>query len=272
MEWRRCHLKRSVSTGRVHLDCNASAPTSAVWDSNAVEKQESFSEQTNATTDDEEERFEQYYWEVICHSNYRRLVLPPQCRRNDSSTATSLPARGFQSTTPSHHDTITFSTNTLNQKESTPKPYIDAATLPDAEDDDNEDNPVGRIQYYQQQLWSLIRSILSFDYTQVVWMLWTWAQNVRRRHRKHRSHALDEDDGGGLVDLNIAHDQNPEASLMMLSTVDEEHEHSALTTGDNDRVRNLSPVDTIIGNHILKVDDDCDDEVALTDFVSPRQE
>ena len=103
-------------------------------------------------------------------------------------------------------------------------------------------------------------------------MLWTWAQNVRRRHRKHRSRALDEDDGGGLVDLNIAHDQNPEASLMMLSTVDEEHEHSTLTTGDNDRVRNLSPVDTIIGNQILKVDDDWDDEVALTDFVSPRQE
>ena len=123
-----------------------------VWDSNAVEKQESFSEQTNATTDDEEERFEQYYWEVICHSNYRRLVLPPQCRRNESSAATSLPARGFQSTTPSQHDTITFSTTTLNQKESTSKPYIDAATLPDAEDDDNEDNPVGRIQYYQQQL------------------------------------------------------------------------------------------------------------------------
>ena len=25
LEWRRCHVKRSVSTGRVHLDCNASA-------------------------------------------------------------------------------------------------------------------------------------------------------------------------------------------------------------------------------------------------------
>ena len=308
-EWqsRRFYLKRSVSTGRVSLDDEATK--TPAWNSAKVEKQDSFSDQTVVTTDDEEECFEQYYHEVIGHSHYRRLVLPPQCRyvgRNaigGAATAGAGATKPHQTTTANRSD----ETNHITHVDNAPTKPNFTALLTGAKQDDIEDNPVGRIQYYKQQLWTLIRTILSFDYIGVAWMLWTWAQNFRRRHTKQGDMADCNDNGNvshgdgpvlvadpfpahpaaaSVIDATeVSNSADAERAETLPTLDEEEHETLSSIAGDDEndyvydnnksddknRARYSSPVNMTGDQHHDRTDDS-DGEVTVSPFVRPRQE
>ena len=109
----------------------------------------------------EEEFFEKQYG-TIQTSPYRRLVLPPECKRIDKSNV--------------------MTQTKLKMKE-----------LPKREEYD-DDHPLKRLDYYILNFFSLLRSILSFDYTNTVRTVANWFQMILKMRSKQRSECDEPDD------------------------------------------------------------------------------
>jgi diacylglycerol kinase (ATP) len=113
-----------------------------------------------------EEEFFQKHYATIRMSPYRRLVLPPECKRLDRP--------------PVH------------------KPKA-AKEVPQIQVYD-EDHPLRRLEYYVKNCLELLRSILSYDYASAVRTVSNWLQLILKMRSKKTPEVTEDDDD----DLSIA--------------------------------------------------------------------
>ena len=109
-----------------------------------------------------EEEFFQKHYGTIQISPYRRLVLPPECKRIDKLNA-------MAQTNPKRKE------------------------LPKREDYE-DDHPLKRLDYYILNFLSLLRSILSFDYANAFKTVANWLQMILKMRSKQISECDEPDD------------------------------------------------------------------------------
>lgn len=118
-----------------------------------------FGEQLEET---DEERF-RAEWPHISMSRYRKLVIPPECKRVEKPKSR-----------PSPKNTNTKPETTEERKRKENKNDSDV---------NNEENPVKRLKGYVQHLMFFIRSLISYDYQGAAWTLILWMKKIRRYRR-----------------------------------------------------------------------------------------
>jgi len=160
----------------------------------------------------DEERFERLYDETIADSDYARLVLPPSCKRIETT------ASRFSQT---------------QMKASTKEPREEGRSA--ADDDDNPDH---RLRTYVAHILLLIRSILSYDYVKASWTLLSWLQGIRNQRKANSNDNLSHMNDDSTVDASVAGSLNTERSSfqrkertadwnMLSPTVEEEKKESS---------------------------------------------
>lgn len=143
------HFHKNVSP----LTCNNTATLCTSTMLHAMEDEE---EET------EEEKFVQNY-PTIRTSPYRRLVLPPECKR------------------------VSVDTRILQQQKESLQPQKVQEEL-------DEDHPIKRLRVYVENFLDLIRSILSYEYWNAAMTLIRWLRMCIRIRKRQQGEPEDEDD------------------------------------------------------------------------------
>jgi len=133
------------------------------------------SEGIPGTMDDEtdEERFEKKY-PKICVSNYRKLVLPPSCRRVEKR------APQLTASSSAKKDAAPRKERRTQRGDALRGSGVSQNSVPAAED---EENPAQRLQNYFRSFLFLLKSIITYEYAGAGGIVVLWWQGFRR-HRK----------------------------------------------------------------------------------------
>jgi Diacylglycerol kinase catalytic domain len=129
------------------------------------------------------QRFEKNF-QTINMSRYRRLVLPPQCKRVDKPKRAAAPKKATTSTTIKS----TSSSGSAKRKKRRKK----------RDRDSDEDHPARRLRIYANNVLALVRSFMTYDYMGAGMALIRWIVLVLRirqiRIKKTADLMVEEDD------------------------------------------------------------------------------
>jgi diacylglycerol kinase (ATP) len=159
----------SSSSSSSAADSHASPSIYEDEEDNDDEDDEQYSTDNDDETD--EERFEKLYATLDERVAYRKLILPPTCRRVEVTTT--------------HHTTIASSAEkglhqtSLSSKELQQQQQQHIQQQPSEEDS----NPAQRLGYYMKQIWLFFRAMIWFDYVGAGWTLIYWLQGIQRYRR-----------------------------------------------------------------------------------------